>query len=161
MFFAAYAAAQVNVDWKTPVEGNAKSIYFHSFTQTPIVETSSFYYGMNTIDHSVVWSVKKSEKMAAMQAARTASSLTASSDITEGMDLEQYYEIPFTQFANINSNIIDVSNGKIILGEGNNPFKSLISDNIIAGLNMLLLKVKDEDGSEKLYGVDIATSNVL
>lgn len=159
--FAANAIAQVNVNWKTPVEGNAKSIYFHAFTQTPIVETSSYYYGMNTIDHSVVWSVKKSEKMAAMQAARTASSLTASSDVTEGLDLEQYYEIPFTQFANINSNIIDVSNGKIILGEENNPFKSLISDDIIAELNMLLLKVKDEDGSEKLYGVDIATSNVL
>jgi outer membrane protein assembly factor BamB len=161
LFLAGNAYSQVNVDWKAPVEGAPKSIYFHSFTQVPIVETSKNYYGMNAIDKSVIWTIKKSEKMAALQAVRTASALTASDDVTAGLDLEQYYEIPNTQFASINRTIVDVSTGKILLGEGNNPFKSLISDNIIAELNILLLKVKDEDGSEKLYGIDIATSEVL
>jgi hypothetical protein len=35
--------SQVDVNWKTPVDGNPKSIYFHSFTQTPIAETSTNY----------------------------------------------------------------------------------------------------------------------
>lgn len=161
LLLAGNAYSQVNVDWKTPVDGTPKSIYFHSFTQTPIVETSNNYYGVNALDKSVVWTIKKSETMAALQAARTVSALTASSDVTAGIDLEQYYEIPNTQFASINSNIIDVSSGKTLIGEGNNPFKTLISDNIVAEINMLLLKVKDEDGSEKLYGIDIATSTVL
>ncbi|MHC1704730.1 MAG: PQQ-binding-like beta-propeller repeat protein [Tenuifilaceae bacterium] len=155
------AYSQVNAEWKTPVDGTPKSIYFHSFTQTPIVETSSNYYGVNSNDKLVVWTIKKSATMAALQAARTISALTGSSDVTAGIDMEQYYEIPNTQFASINSNIIDVSTGKTLLGEGNNPFKSLIADNIVAELNILLLKVKDEDGSEKLYGIDIATSTVI
>lgn len=161
LLLAGNAYSQVIADWKTPVEGTPKSIYFHSFTQTPIVETSKNYYGVNAIDKSVVWTIKKSEKMAVLQAARTASALTGSDDVTKGIDMEQYYEIPNTQFASINSNIIDVSSGKTIIGEGNNPFKALISDNIVAEINMLLLKVKDGDGSEKLYGIDLATSTVV
>jgi len=161
LLLAVKVSAQMAPEWNTPIEGTANSIYFHSFTQMPIVETSKFYYGVDATDKKIAWTIKKSEAMTAMQTARTASALTGSDDMTEGIDLQQYYEIPYTQFANINSNIIDVTTGKIILGEGNNPIKSLISNNIIPELNILLLKVKDADGSEKLYAIDIATSNVL
>jgi hypothetical protein len=116
---------------------------------------------VNSIDKSVVWAIKKSAKMAALQAARTASALTASDDVTKGMDMMEYYEIPNTQFASISNTLIDVSTGKVLLGEGNNPFKSLLSDDIIPQLNILLVKVKDEDGSQKLYGIDIATSQIV
>ena len=161
LFLTTQVYSQVDISWKAPLDGKPKSIYFHSFTQTPVVETSANYYGVNAIDKSVVWTIKKSEKMAAMQAARTASALTASDDMTKGMDLTEYYEIPNTQFASISNNLIDVSTGKLLLGEGNNPFKTLISDDIINQLNLLLVKVKDDDGSQKLYGIDIATSQVL
>ncbi|HEX3010242.1 MAG TPA: PQQ-binding-like beta-propeller repeat protein, partial [Bacteroidales bacterium] len=97
----------------------------------------------------------------ALQAARTASTLIAKGDPTAGMNLDEYYEIPYTQFACISANIIDVTTGKILLGDGNNPFTSLIENDIIPELNLLLLKVDDKDGSQKLYAIDIATSTVV
>jgi len=161
MLLAGQAYSQVDVSWKTPVEGTAKSIYFHPFTQTPIVETSSSYYGVNTIDKSVVWSIKKSEKMAALQTARTASALTGSDDMTKGMELQEYFDIPYTQFASISSNLVDVSTGKIVLGEGSNPYTSYLGSDLIPELNLLLVKVKDVDGSQKVHAIDIATSQVV
>ena len=161
MVITGHAYSQVEINWKTLVDGTPKSIYFHQLTLTPIVETSANYYGVNSIDKSVIWSIKKSEKMAALQTARTASALLASSDMTTGMDLSEYFEIPNTQFALICNNLIDVSTGKILLGEGHKPIKSLLSNDIIPDLNLLLVKVKDEDGSQKLYGIDIATSQIV
>lgn len=161
LLLSAKAYSQVTPEWKAPVEGTPTSIYFHNFTQTPIVETSKFYYGLSASNKKIAWTIKKSEAMNAMQTARTASALTGSSDVTEGMNLEQYYEIPYTQFANINNNIVDISTGDILLGEGNNPIKALNSNHLIPELNILLLNVKDADGSTKLYAVDIAASKVL
>jgi outer membrane protein assembly factor BamB len=161
LLLATKTYSQVTPEWKTPVEGTPSSIYFHNFTQTPIVETSKFYYGVNPTDKKITWTIKKSDAMAAMQAARTASALSGSDDVTQGMNLEQYYEIPYTQFANINNNIVDISSGAIILGEGNNPIKALNSNHIIPELNILLLNVKDADGSTKLYALDIASSKIL
>jgi outer membrane protein assembly factor BamB len=161
IIMASNAFSIVEADWKTSIEGKPESIYFHNFTQTPVVETSKNYYGLAPEDQKIIWTIQKSEKMKALQKARTASALAASSDVTAGMDLQQYYEIPFTQFANINNNIIDVTTGKILVGEENNPFKSFISDDIIPELNLLLIEVKDEDNSKKLYGIDIAKNEVL
>jgi outer membrane protein assembly factor BamB len=161
MFLAANAYSQVEINWKTPIEGKPKSINFHSFTQTPVVETSTYYYGVNSIDQTIVWTIKKSPKMAALQAVRTASALTGANDATQGFDLTEYSEIPYTQFASICNNLIDVSTGKILLGEETNPFKSLLSTNIISELNLLLAKVKDDDGSQKLYAIDLATSQIV
>lgn len=161
MLFLGEAYAQVDVRWKTPIEGNPKSIYFHNFTQTPVVETSAYYYGINSNDNSVAWSIKKSEKVAALQAARTASSLTASDDMTKGLDLAEYSEIPYSQFASICGNLIDISTGKVILGESNQPYKSVLSNDIIPELNIVLIKVKAEDGSEVLHAVDLSTDNLL
>ncbi|WP_320053609.1 PQQ-binding-like beta-propeller repeat protein [uncultured Acetobacteroides sp.] len=161
MLLAGQAFSQGDINWKTPVEGKSKSIYFHQFTQTPIVETSSSYYGVNPTSKSVVWTIKKSEKMAALQAAGTASALTGSSDMTKGLDMQEYFDIPYTQFASISNNLIDVSTGKIVLGEGNNPYKSYLAGDLIPELNLLLVKVKDEDGSQKVHAIDIATSQVV
>lgn len=153
-FITIQVFAQQQADWKTPVEGNAKSIFFHQFTQTPIVETSLAYYGMDPQNKTTLWTIKKpSLQDVALQ---TIQSIAGTSE-----DIPEYMEIPYTQFAVVNNNLIDIANGTLLLGDGKNPFKIVISNHILPELNLLLLQVGNTDNSQKLYAIDLATDDIV
>ena len=152
--------AQNEVTWKVPVSGEAKSIFFHPFTQTPIVETADAYYGIDRQNHTILWNVKKSATKKALRTVSTITSLAGSSDITQLMDLREYTEIPNTQFISVNNTLLDVATGEVVLGENKNPYKTLINWHILPQQNLLLLNVKAEDDTQKLYAIDIATNEI-
>lgn len=64
------------VEWSAPVSGKPTSIFFHDFTQTPIVETAKTWYGVNSDNHNVAWSVNKSTKNEAMKKVSKVNALT-------------------------------------------------------------------------------------
>ena len=39
--------AQDKEAWSAQVKGNAKMIFFHQFTQTPLIETTDAFYGVD------------------------------------------------------------------------------------------------------------------
>lgn len=158
--FCSQLNAQNEVAWKVPVSGEAKSIFFHPFTQTPIVETADAYYGIDRAGHTILWNVKKSATQQALRTANMITSLAGTSDITQLMNFREYTEIPYTQFISVNNTLLDAATGEVILGEGKNPYKALINWHIMPDLNLLLLNVKAEDDTQKLYAIDIATNEI-
>jgi hypothetical protein len=65
MIFASaiLAATQLQaqqVEWSAPVQGDAKTIFFHNFTQTPVLEMENNWVGIDNANHKVAWTIKKS-----------------------------------------------------------------------------------------------------
>lgn len=162
MMALAMAHAQGTVEWSAPVEGKASSIFFNAFTQTPVLETSKAYVGMDIENHKVAWTVNKSAKNEALKKVSKVSALTGSeTDEAGAFVVEDYREIPFTQFAFIGNYIMDVYSGEVVIGGAGSEFKSLEKDNIIPELNCVLFKVKNEQNEIVLHSVDIETNKVL
>lgn len=147
-------------DWSAPIEGKAQSIFFDNFTQTPILETSSKYYGFDAANQKILWSIDVKNMNSALSTLSAVSKATGSSDVAGSFINEFYEEIENTQFARIKNYIIDVATGEIVLGTENTSFKSLDNYDVIPSQNWVLFKVKT-DTEYILYCVDIATNKLL
>ncbi|TAJ12554.1 hypothetical protein DMA11_12145 [Marinilabiliaceae bacterium JC017] len=155
------AMAEKQPDWTLPMEGKPMAIFKHSFTGIPIVETSNYYYGINYVDKSILWSVKKAAGQEALNKAENISAMTgAGSELTTGSQYEKYREIPFTPFVSINNHFADVSTGKVLIGQGEDKYKNIISHNILPDLYKLLVKVKAESGAKVLYCIDLKSKSL-
>lgn len=153
--------AQTGVNWTVPLNDKGNVIFFHAFTQTPIVETAGAYYGIDAEKKAVLWTVEKSAALKALKSVNTVSALTGGGDITGGMELNEYTEIPYTQYAIIGKNLLDAATGEVVVGEGKKTYKSVISYDIVPELNLLLFQVKSGEGGRRLYAIDIATNKIV
>ncbi|MCQ2226905.1 MAG: PQQ-like beta-propeller repeat protein [Bacteroidales bacterium] len=156
--FAASANAQ---DWSVNFEGDAKSIFFNTYTQTPILETSQKYYGLDAEGHKELWSIDISKRNAALKAVSVASKLAGQkNNVASGFIDLDYQELDDTHFARVNDMVIDVTTGQVIIGNEGSEFKKLENYDIIPSLNIILVKVQTET-SVVLHCVDIAANKVI
>lgn len=151
---------QNNTTWSTPIKGNAKTIFFHEYTKTPLVETSDAFYGIDPTQKSILWTIDKSALKNTLKTAQTITAIAGTKDITQGMDLSEYREIPYTSFAVIAQQLINVTNGQVILGDATTPFRQWISYDIIPQLYLLLAKVTDGTGNLRLYAINFLTDKI-
>ncbi|MDE5638246.1 MAG: PQQ-like beta-propeller repeat protein, partial [Odoribacter sp.] len=148
---------QDKITWSVPVKGNAKGIFFHQFTQTPLVETSDAFYGMDPGQKKIVWTLDRSSLYKTLKTLQTISAVTGSST---NMDISEYEEIPYTPFAVICNNLINVANGQIILGDEKTAFRQWLGHDLIPQLNLLLAKVTDAEGNVKLYAINLLSDKI-
>ena len=152
------AIAQKSPDWKIPVEGKPISIFKHNFTGIPVVETSKFYYGVNYVDQSILWSI---EKPKSDQAQKAVGDVAAMAGLTDGNDEDSdFEEIPLTPFVNIHNRFIDVSTGKILFGGGDDEFVSISGHDILPDLYKLLVNVTTQKSANVLYCIDLNSKEV-
>ena len=57
---ATLAHAQT-VAWEAPVNGKAERIFFNGFTQTPIVEMSDNFVGIDAEKSATAWTIQKAK----------------------------------------------------------------------------------------------------
>lgn len=143
--------------WTAAIEGSPIAIFTHSFTGIPVVETSTHYYGMNYVDHSILWSVAKPTGAAALATAAQVGTMTGATSATAP---DYFQEIPMTPFVSINKRFADVSTGKVLFGEGEDAYTSIIGQDIIPSIFKLLVKVRAPGGSVILYCVDLHSKTV-
>ena len=93
-------------DWSIPVSGEVKNIFFNDFTQTPIIESSDKFMGVDQSTKTVIWTIEKASLGAKALSALTSSNHTVSKD---------YMEVPNTHLAACKSVVFDVATGEIIL----------------------------------------------
>ncbi|MDR0420185.1 MAG: PQQ-like beta-propeller repeat protein [Prevotellaceae bacterium] len=154
-------AQPANPDWSFPLEGKPIRIFVHNFTGIPIVETSTFYYGINYIDGNVLWKIEKSALNESLKnTTQTLDALGVTDNASSQVD-ESFEEIPFTPFASINDIFIDIETGKILFGADTvTKYSSIMETNIIP--DMFVLLVKTISGrSIKLHCVDLETSDLI
>lgn len=148
------------VEWSAPVTGKPTSIFFHDFTQTPILETGKSWIGMDNENHKVAWSINKSAKNETLKKVSKVNALSGSKDNeVKGLIQEDYREINGTQFAFVSGVIVDVVNGQAVVGSESTPCK-LLQEDIIPSMNAVLFKVEIES-KEMVYAVDLESDNVL
>lgn len=148
------------VEWSAPVTGKPTSIFFHDFTQTPILETGKSWTGMDDENHKVAWSINKSAKNETLKKVSKVNALSGSKDNeVKGLIQEDYREIDGTQFAFVSGVIVDVVNGQAVVGSESTPCK-LLQEDIIPSMNAVLFKVEIES-KEMVYAVDLESDNVL
>lgn len=148
------------VEWSAPVTGKPTSIFFHDFTQTPILETGKSWTGMDNENHKVAWSINKSAKNETLKKVSKVNALSGSKDNeVKGLIQEDYREIDGTQFAFVSGVIVDVVNGQAVVGSESTPCK-LLQEDIIPSMNAVLFKVEIES-KEMVYAVDLESDNVL
>jgi outer membrane protein assembly factor BamB len=169
MIFASaiLAATQLQaqqVEWSAPVQGDAKTIFFHNFTQTPVLEMENNWVGIDNANHKVAWTIKKSAKNEALKKVSKIDKLTggkSSEDVAGALVQEDYIEIPNTQFALVSGVIIDIVNGTQVVGSEAAPIKKLLKNQIVPTLNIVLFKVEDADSKVSVHAVDIETDKIL
>jgi len=158
LFISVAVFASKQPDWKLPIEGKPIAIFKHNFTGIPVVETSKFYYGVNYVEKSILWSVEKpyeDERVAAVYDAASKVGMAEKKGAKEGFD-----EIPFTPFVNINNRFADVSTGNILIGQPGEEFVAIESHDILPELFKILVKVKSANGSKILYCIDLEKKSV-
>ncbi|MDR1553038.1 MAG: PQQ-binding-like beta-propeller repeat protein [Prevotellaceae bacterium] len=159
---ALFANAQpANPDWSFPLEGKPTKIFVHNFTGIPIVETSTFYYGVNYIEGNILWKVEKdvlNEKL--KNTTQTLDALGVTNNASSQVD-ESFEEIPFTPFASINDMFVDIETGKILFGADTvTKYSSILETNTIPEIFVLL--VKTISGRViKLHCVDLETRELV
>lgn len=149
--------AQDKEAWSAQVKGNAKMIFFHQFTQTPLIETTDAFYGVDPSQRKLLWTIDRSSLGKTLKTLQTVNAITGSSSNT---DLSEYEEINYTPFAIVCNNLIDVANGQIILGNEKTAFQEWLGHDLIPQLNLLLAKVMDTEGNVKLYAVNFLSDEI-
>lgn len=157
LFIGIMAMAQNEPAWKIAIEGNPVSIKKHNFTGIPIVETTKYYYGVNYVDQSILWSIAKPKGSETAKAIGDAAAIAGVAEKTEDNSIE---EIPMTPFVNIENKLIDVSTGKILFGQEGDEFTSIEGHDIIPELYKILINVNTSNGASVLYCIDLKTKNV-
>ena len=149
---------QRSASWEFPVEGDPVAVFNHEFTGIPIAETTTHYYGINFVDKKPLWTIAKGKYSDAAKKVGEVAAMTGSDIGVSGES--DFFEIPFTPFASIKNKFIDISTGNILIGEGSDAYSSILDNNILAELYILLVKVKAADGSKVLYCIDLQNKSV-
>ena len=156
---ATFAHAQT-VAWEVPVNGKAERIFFNGFTQTPIVEMSDNFVGIDAEKSTTAWTIQKAKgnenlKKAAKVAALTGNSSEAS--MMNKFEKQIYQEVDWTHFVFVGDRVIDVVTGETII-EG---VREIQASDVIPELNIALVRIDGTDKNVSLHAIDIATNKVL
>ena len=135
-------SAQEKAAWTKTLSGNAKDILFHNSTGIPIIATSKAFIGLDPDTQEFVWEIKRS-------------GLTAMSE-----DAADYYEVPVSQLAFINGNVINVVTGKVILDNEKDGIKGIKDYHFMPDRFQLLIEGIGE-GKVKLFCVDMKNNESL
>ncbi len=150
--------ASKKADWKLPIEGKPIAIFKHNFTGIPVIETSRYYYGVNYVDQSILWSVEKPYEDETIKAVTDAAAMVGATEAKQ--DESGFVEIPMTPFVNIHNRLADVGTGNILIGNEGNEFTSIIEHDIIPELYKILIKVRSINNANVLYCIDLEKREV-
>lgn len=156
---AAFANAQT-VAWEVPVNGKAERIFFNGFTQTPIVEMSDNFVGIDAEKSTTAWTIQKAKgnenlKKAAKVAALTGNSSEAS--MMNKFEKQVYQEVDWTHFVFVGDKVIDVVTGETII----DGVREIQASDVIPELNIALVRIDGTDKNVSLHAIDIASNKVL
>ena len=156
---ATFAHAQT-VAWEVPVNGKAERIFFNGFTQTPIVEMSDNFVGIDAEKSTTAWTIQKAKgnenlKKAAKVAALTGNSSEAS--MMNKFEKQIYQEVDWTHFVFVGDKVIDVVTGETII----DGVREIQASDVIPELNIALVRIDGTDKNVSLHAIDIATNKVL
>ncbi len=156
---ATLAHAQT-VAWEAPVNGKAERIFFNGFTQTPIVEMSDNFVGIDAEKSATSWTVTKAKGNENLKKAAKIASLTGNSSEASMMnkfEKEVYQEVDWTHFVFVGDKVIDVVTGETII----DGVREIQQSDIIPELNIALIRIDGTDKNVSLKAVDIASNKVL
>ncbi|MBQ0157201.1 MAG: PQQ-binding-like beta-propeller repeat protein [Bacteroidales bacterium] len=156
---AALAHAQT-VAWEAPVNGKAERIFFNGFTQTPIVEMSDNFVGVDAEKSATAWTVQKAKGNENLKKAAKVAALTGNSNEASMMnkfEKEVYQEVEWTQFVFVGDKVIDVVTGETII----DGVREIQASDIIPELNIALVRIDGTDKNVSLHAIDIESNKVL
>ena len=156
---AAFANAQT-VAWEVPVNGKAERIFFNGFTQTPIVEMSDNFVGIDAEKSTTAWTIQKAKGNENLKKAAKLASLTGNSSEASMMNTFEkqiYQEIDWTHFVFVGDRVIDVVTGETII-EG---VREIQASDVIPDLNIALVRIDGTDKTVSLHAIDIESNKVL
>ncbi|MBP5481572.1 MAG: PQQ-binding-like beta-propeller repeat protein [Paludibacteraceae bacterium] len=156
---AAFANAQT-VAWEVPVNGKAERIFFNGFTQTPIVEMSDNFVGIDAEKNTTAWTIQKAKGNENLKKAAKVASLTGNSSEASMMnkfEKQVYQEVDWTHFVFVGDKVIDVVTGETII----DGVREIQASDVIPELNIALVRIDGTDKNVSLHAIDIATNKVL
>ena len=146
--------------WEAPVTGNAEKIFFNAFTQTPIIEMSDNFVGVDAEKNKVAWTIQKAKGNENLKKASKVMALTGNTSEASMMnkfEKEAYQEVDWTHFVFVGDKVIDVVTGEAII----NGVREIQASDIIPELNIALIRVDGTDKNVSLHAVDIESNKVL
>ncbi|WP_439183147.1 outer membrane protein assembly factor BamB family protein [Carboxylicivirga taeanensis] len=158
LFVSITAFAKRQPDWKLPIEGKPVAIFKHNFTGIPVIETTRYYYGVNYVDQSILWTVEKPYEDETVKAITDAAVMVGAAEAQE--DESGFVEIPMTPFVNIHNKLADVGTGSILIGNPGDEFTSILEQDILPDLYKILIKVNSIDNANVLYCIDLEKREV-
>lgn len=156
---ATLAHAQT-VAWEAPVNGKAERIFFNGFTQTPIVEMSDNFVGIDAEKSATAWTIQKAKGNENLKKAAKVAALTGNSSEAKMMnkfEKEVYQEVDWTHFVFVGDKVIDVVTGETII----DGVREIQASDIIPELNIALIRVDGTDKNISVQAVDIESNKVL
>ncbi len=136
--------AQREATWTLDLKGNSQDIVFHKATGTAIVVTEQEYVGIDPAAKNSKWTVKRSG------AAKLSGVMAMESD---------YYEIPMSELAIINNNLVNVANGTIIIDKEKEGIGNVVNFHFLPASRQLLVETVSS-GENVLYAVNLLDNTV-
>lgn len=131
--------AQREADWTVDLAGNAQEIVFHKATGIPVVVTNEQYIGIDIPTKSTKWTVPRAGT------AKLSGVMEMASD---------YYEVPMSELAIINSSLINVGTGTTIIDKEKENLKNIVNYHFLPETRQMLIEAVSE-GQNKLIAVNL------
>ena len=126
---------------ETELTDDGKKIFLHSTTGIPILQTMKGYIGLNPVDGSIIWELDRN----------------AGAAFTEATDADganrDFEEIGGTPFVFASGNLINVTNGQLLIDGTAQELKILRTYYFLPDQDLILLEIGGK-GAVYLYGVD-------
>ncbi|MTB51213.1 PQQ-binding-like beta-propeller repeat protein [Lewinella sp. W8] len=126
---------------ETDVDANGKSIFVHTTTGIPVLQTMKEYIGLSPKDGTILWSVERNSGAALTEA-------TSEDGATRDFD-----EIPNTPLVFASGTLLNVVNGKVIFDGGDRDLRILRTYYVIPERDLMLLEIGGK-GAIYLYGIN-------
>jgi hypothetical protein len=126
---------------QTDVDANGKSIFIHTTTGIPVLQTMKQYIGLSPKDGTVLWSVDRNGGTALAEA-------TSEDGATRDFD-----EIPNTPLVFASGTLINVVNGNVIFDGGERDLRILRTYYILPEKDLMMLEIGGK-GAIYLYGIN-------
>ncbi|NLR89582.1 outer membrane protein assembly factor BamB family protein [Flammeovirga agarivorans] len=154
------AFAQKKVAWILDVEGNEKQIFVHAFTGVSVLETSKFYYGINPDTQSFIWRLEKNATNEGAKKVNNIANMAGAGGQFNSLVSESWQPIPLSPFVSVDKKTIDITTGKVILGEGEDEYSKITQTYFIAEAYVYLVETLTADKQKKLYCIDMNDKSV-
>lgn len=147
VFFYSLQAQTEQALTEIKLEGPGMSIFFHSQTGIPIIQTRDVYTAVHPETHEVLWSVPRSVGAAVGQ-------MLDSGDDLNQLDYTDFHDTPF---AYLGGTIINVQTGQKLVDGQKDEIKRFMTYYIIPEQDLMLIQLNAK-GKIRLYGINPFTS---